>query len=306
MQGKNGIYLTRSGNAGDIIGYYNLADGNKFTFNCDVYSSGIKLTSDERFKTNINNIDNALGKLKKLNGVNYNYNFPQGFAQNKFIGDNVTSNQSSVGQDTPSANYSEKELREKEYYEQLKIKEEQQSKKKRLGFLAQDLQKVFPELVDQDSSGYFYVDYVGLIPVIIEALKEQQSIIDAQSLKIKELEVKIEDSSTKETKNSNLKSGSISTDTEILDETTNAFLFQNTPNPFKYDTEIKYYIPESSSNAVLYVFSLQGNLLLTKNLLGTGNGSVTINGSELNPGMYVYSLLVNGQIVATKRMILTE
>ena len=300
MQGKKGIYLTRSGNAGTIIGYYNEAEGNKFTFNCDVYSYGIKLTSDERFKTNINNIDNALVKLKKLNGVNYNYNFPQGFAQNKSKADN---NVRTANQDTLSANYSEKELREKEYYEQLKSKEEQQSKKKRLGFLAQDLQKVFPELVDKDSAGYFYVDYVGLIPVIIEALKEQQSIIDAQSLKIKELEGKIDDSSTKETKNSNLKSAS---DTEISDETTNAFLFQNTPNPFKYDTEIKYYIPESSSNAVLYVFSLQGNLLLTKKLLGTGNGSVTIDGSELNPGMYVYSLVINGQIIASKRMILTD
>jgi len=103
-----------------------------------------------------------------------------------------------------------------------------------------------------------------------------------------------------------LKSASVSTDTDILDVTTNAFLFQNTPNPFTYDTEIKYYLPENANNAVLYVFNLQGNLLMSEKLSGTGNGSIIINGSELNPGMYVYSLLINGQEVATKRMILTD
>jgi hypothetical protein len=161
-------------------------------------------------------------------------------------------------------------------------------------------------LVDQDSAGYFYVDYVGLIPVIIEALKEQQSIIGAQSLKIKDLEDKIDGSSTKENKNGTLKSASVSSDTEILNATTNAFLFQNTPNPFTYDTKIKYYIPESSSNAVLYVFNLQGKLLMNKKLNDKGISSITINGSELNSGMYVYSLLIDGHEVDTKRMILTD
>lgn len=241
-----------------------------------------------------------MDKLAKLNGVSYNYNFPIGFGQNKV---DIISN--TLNTNNIAIELTDKEKKDKDFFEKYD-KENNNQKNKHLGFIAQDLQKIFPELVEKDSAGYFYVDYVGLIPVIIEALKEQQSIIDAQSLKIKELEEKIESSSTKESKNGTLKSTSVSIDREVSDITTNAFLFQNNPNPFTYDTEIKYYLPENSKNAILYVFNLQGNLLMTKKISGTGNGCVTINGSELNSGMYVYSLLIDGQEVDTKRMILSE
>jgi len=61
-------------------------------------------------------------------------------------------------------------------------------KKETIGFLAQDVQKIYPELVHQDEKGYLSLDYTGLIPVITEALKSQKAMIDAQNLKIKELE----------------------------------------------------------------------------------------------------------------------
>ncbi len=51
--------------------------------------------------------------------------------------------------------------------------------RKRLGFLAQDVQALFPELVEEDKDGYLYVDYVGLIPVLVESVKEQQEQIDS-------------------------------------------------------------------------------------------------------------------------------
>lgn len=46
------------------------------------------------------------------------------------------------------------------------------------GYLAQDMQKVFPELVLEDEEGYLSIDYIGLIPVLVEAIKEQQAIIE--------------------------------------------------------------------------------------------------------------------------------
>lgn len=56
------------------------------------------------------------------------------------------------------------------------------------GFIAQDLEKVFPNLVKTDEKGYKAVNYTGLIPVIIETLKEQDSIINAQDTRIKQLD----------------------------------------------------------------------------------------------------------------------
>lgn len=36
----------------------------------------------------------------------------------------------------------------------------------------------FPDLVHKGSNGYYAVNYTGLIPVLIEAIKEQQVIIE--------------------------------------------------------------------------------------------------------------------------------
>ena len=91
-----------------------------------------------------------------------------------------------------------------------------------------------------------------------------------------------------------------------LSHTTSAVLFQNSPNPFSNTTTIEYYIPIETSNANLYVFNLTGELLQSYPISSFGNGQVIVSGSTLNAGMYIYSLVVDEQIVATKRMVLTK
>jgi Chaperone of endosialidase len=46
------------------------------------------------------------------------------------------------------------------------------------GVLAQEVQKLFPELVTENKDGLLAVNYSGLIPVLIESIKEQQKQID--------------------------------------------------------------------------------------------------------------------------------
>jgi hypothetical protein len=48
------------------------------------------------------------------------------------------------------------------------------------GVIAQEVQNIFPELVKADAEGVLSVNYSGLIPVLIESLKEQQRIIENQ------------------------------------------------------------------------------------------------------------------------------
>ena len=57
--------------------------------------------------------------------------------------------------------------------------------KQKIGVLAQDIQKVFPELVSEDDNEMLAVNYQGLVPVLINALKEQDD-------KISRLEVLVE------------------------------------------------------------------------------------------------------------------
>ena len=59
--------------------------------------------------------------------------------------------------------------------------------KQKIGVLAQDIQKVFPELVTTDDKEMLAVNYQGLVPVLINALKEQQSEIDTYRNEVSEL-----------------------------------------------------------------------------------------------------------------------
>lgn len=67
---------------------------------------------------------------------------------------------------------------------------------KQIGFIAQEVQQVFPQLVSQSSDGYLAVSYSGMTPVLVEALKEQQAQI--QDLQKMILELKAELTALKE------------------------------------------------------------------------------------------------------------
>ena len=58
-----------------------------------------------------------------------------------------------------------------------------ENKKQKIGVLAQDIEKVFPELVSE-SNGVKSVNYQGLVPVLINALKEQDAKMNEQQTEI--------------------------------------------------------------------------------------------------------------------------
>ncbi len=55
---------------------------------------------------------------------------------------------------------------------------------RQLGFSAQEVENLFPEVVMTDANGYKSVDYGRLTPLLVEAIKEQQKQIDAQQQQI--------------------------------------------------------------------------------------------------------------------------
>jgi len=81
------------------------------------------------------------------------------------------------------------------------------TKKREFGVIAQDVQKVFPEMVRTiDNKGHLGVSYIQLTPILLEAIKEQQTLIEslqkenvtlkeqanAGNLKSKELEARLQ------------------------------------------------------------------------------------------------------------------
>ena len=126
-----------------------------------LYASSTSFPSDRKFKDNLAPVENALDKVLKLNGKTYNY--------------------------------------KTEEYKDMALPEGKQ-----FGLVAQEVEQVFPELVKditppphsdppiQGSKGklateptstepretFKSVNYIELIPVLVEAIKEQQKTID--------------------------------------------------------------------------------------------------------------------------------
>ena len=55
------------------------------------------------------------------------------------------------------------------------------------GFIAQDVEKIFPNLVSNNVLGYKTVNYIELMPIIISKMKSMQNEIDELKLLIQEL-----------------------------------------------------------------------------------------------------------------------
>jgi hypothetical protein len=84
-----------------------------------------------------------------------------------------------------------------------------------------------------------------------------------------------------------------------------AKLYQNTPNPFSERTEIRFSLPDDAQNASVCVFDMTGKMLKQIPVTPVMQ-SVSVNGYELPAGMYLYSLVVGGREIDTKRMILSK
>ncbi|HUU44614.1 MAG TPA: tail fiber domain-containing protein [Acidobacteriota bacterium] len=65
-----------------------------------------------------------------------------------------------------------------------------------VGLIAQEVEAVLPELVDTDTEGFKSVEYANLVAVLIEAVKEQQTQIDALTAEVAELKGRVDVSTT--------------------------------------------------------------------------------------------------------------
>ncbi len=89
-------------------------------------------------------------------------------------------------------------------------------------------------------------------------------------------------------------------------KTGTSLLYQNTPNPFSKTTIIGYYIDNMTRDAYLAIYDMTGKELTKYLILKEGKGSTNINAEQFANGVYMYSLIVDGNTVDTKKMILNK
>ncbi len=296
LHGKKGIYLTTGGTASQIIGYYNTLFENSFVFKCNVLAHAFKILSTENYKSEVMPIENPLGRLIELDVITYRYDCPQALNTLQYSQTDTTFGLLSEESNTRTQ-------KEKQDSVEMRGRSLAQAKEDpHYGFVNSTLKELFPELIEEDALGEEYIDYAGFIPVIIAAMKQQQGMISYQQIQLQSFQNRLSESATSNTTDKKHVQKS-SSSTFLGSE---ALLFQNTPNPFTSTAEIRYYIPAGSQQATLYVFNMIGTLIQSFTITSFEEGSVFVEASSLTAGMYLYTLVVDGLMVDTKQMILTQ
>lgn len=177
LHGKGGIYFSTGGslyNGGSTYVVAKLEPSGDFNIAGIVTPSQVNLNSDIRLKKNIKSMNSTdcLSKIKQLNAISYDYKTEK-----------EDSMLLSIAELQKKAKNGEKDAVSlqslKKSFETKKLEMANQ-----MGYSAQDLQKVIPTIVRADDNSMLSVNYFALIPVITEALKEQQAIIEAQKAEI--------------------------------------------------------------------------------------------------------------------------
>lgn len=305
LHGKKGIRMTAN-DGNTIIGEFYCDDSSRVFIRTHLRASGITISSDDNFKYNIVPITNAMSRLKNLNCKSYTYIFPLNYT----LGNEQQGN---GGNGTPICQ-SDKERADSA--RMSRIETIRAAGTVNYGFLTSEIENLFPNAVETDADGHKFIDYSGLLPIVVTALQEQQNQIDNLLSVTNELRSQLTECCRNRTQpddDDETDSGTDDSDTKSSGKNNGensssqqAILYQNTPNPFTQATTIEYYIPSQASNATIYVFTLNGVLMQSLPITAFGHGQITINASSLAAGMYIYSLVIDGQIVDSKRMILTE
>ena len=163
--------------------------------------------------------------------------------------------------------------------------------KQHYGLDADQLEEVFPDLVYEDEDGTKSINYVEMVPILVQAINELKSEID---------ELKGNDGGSKKAK-------ALATGIDEMGENVSMLsLGQNKPNPFGTSTNIEVSIPSDVQKAFIYVYDLTGKKLEQVDITSRGKQAVTINAASLTDGMYLYSLIADGKVVETRRMIVEK
>ncbi|HEY6977869.1 MAG TPA: T9SS type A sorting domain-containing protein [Chitinophagaceae bacterium] len=169
---------------------------------------------------------------------------------------------------------------------------------RRYGMMAQDVEKIFPEAVhhkimNSDKQDVYAVNYSAFGMIALKAIQEQQQKIITLEDRIAKLEAALNNGSISSTGSNNIMGKEIS----------GVSLEQNQPNPFNQTTTIRYRIPQ---NVAGHINLFDANGTLVKTFKTNESGQAVITGNDLKVGTYTYTLVVNGRIAASRKLIVVK
>jgi len=223
--------------------------------------------SDQRYKTDIQNISSANAMLKNLNGYSYSFNHTA---------------------------FPELNLPKERVY----------------GFMAQELEAIMPEAVNVSPEGLYTVNYDMVVPLLTEAIKEQQTVIEDHATETEALKSEVEE--LRSLVNSICQNGCGDLELQQNNSNTNnqtieSRLDDNSPNPFYGYTTIGFFVKDEATSAYISINDLSGKFITKHNIMDFGvDGQINIESNDqLTAGIYLYSLVVDNKVIDSKKMIIS-
>ncbi len=186
------------------------------------------------------------------------------------------------------------------------------------GFIAQEVERAAAKVgydfsgVDRpkNDSGVYALRYAEFVVPLVKATQELSAQNKAQLAEIKSQKETITELSARLNKLEAIVNGccNIATDkasTAVAPADQNR-LDQNAPNPFQENTVISYYVAEQSPNTYIRIITLEGHEIARYPITDKGEGQITITGNTLTGSLYLYELIVDDLLVASRKMVLTR
>lgn len=239
--------------------------------------------SDESIKSNINDLTGSLQKVIAMRGISYDWN--------------------------------------QSIHPELQL-----DSLNHVGFIAQEMQLVDNRLTYLDEDSLLHVEYDKVVPILAEAIDElntqlesKDSIIDAQQNQIDDLNSRLSNLENClsgilpylcQLNNSAIQENETEVQEQLrsiidvqLSNRNSIILNQNVPNPFAESTVITYSVPASIQRAQIHFYDMKGILINSVEITERGEGQLNVYGNDLSSGIYTYSLVADGKIVSTKKMM---
>ncbi len=171
------------------------------------------------------------------------------------------------------------------------------------GLIAQEVDTVLSEVVHTDGNGLKSVSYIELMPYLIAAYQDEHRRNDSLAAALSALTNTVNGCCNNNSRTANNDPLTI----RNIELNNNAVVLeQNIPNPFADQTTITYTIPADAGFAQIVFYDAQGKMIRLVDITEKGKGQLNVFAGDLSTGIYTYSLIVDGKVIDTKRMVKTN
>lgn len=174
---------------------------------------------------------------------------------------------------------------------------------KQVGFIAQEMKTIMPELVKEDANGMLAINYTGVIPVLVEALKEQHEVIEEKENRIAALEAQNNELQSRLTR---IEAAlGITTGRQSSNGKTESVSAKVSPNPTSGLVTIDLLNASSAKTIVVNIIDASGRKVVTQTV-ASGEFNIQFDLSQLPAGVYVAQVMANGKMVSSNKVQLVK